>query len=180
MRNVAWLLTLADTNPAADTTTPGYWWSGKGDLVFESITWSGSRSSKGSLIDIGQVTQTIDLPGQRTTIRMAVTNESVRRIMSVDLGGIRVEIGWIYSTDKGVTWNRIPRRFKGRLSETKITNGVVALTVETALGDVDRGRPVWWSDASQRARSTNDEYFAQASALAGDRDIRWPPQLEAQ
>lgn len=175
-RYVAWIGYVTDTDPG-DPTVPRRWWSGEDDLVFEGHVWRGAfnAAADGALIDISDVSQTIDLPGQRTSIRLAVSGAAIRHALSVNMGAVEVHIGWIFSLDEGATWMRVPRRIIADLSETKVVDGELIASLDDEMGDGDRGRPLWWSDASQQSRSPGDRAFAQAGPLASDRDIRWPP-----
>ena len=181
-QQVAWTLWVADVDPGA-ARTPAYWWSGEGDLVFEQVggrpvTWRGASGPDGALMAVGPVTQVADMAGQRTVVSIVAPTQATRRLWSVDLGGVELGIGWIrrLSARGPKAWTRIPRTFRGRLSDVTHKDGVVQLTVETYLGDIDRGDPRWWSDATQKGRTNNtDTAFEQVSELAGDYELRWPP-----
>ena len=172
-RIVAWTLYLADSDPDPDTTTPRRWWSGEGDLVLEGHTWRGASGPAGALMEIGPVETRQGLPGRRTTFRLAVVPASVQRLLQVDLGGVELQIGFL--GEIGGVLTRIPRYAEGRLSEHVIRDGELTGTIETWLGDVDRGRPLEWSHETQQARSPGDESASQAAVGAVDRAIRWPP-----
>ena len=187
-QSVAWLLSFSDVDPSKDVVSPRHWWSGEGDLVFEGVTYRGASGPNGQLLEISDVSHTIDLPSARAQLQVAATAASVRHALSVNFGAVRVEVGWIWTNDPWLPqpaagrWNRIPRRFIGRLSKPRVKDGVMLAEIETLLGDTDRGTPAYWSDATQRARvradrtsNAADAAFAQASALAGDFDLRWPP-----
>ena len=151
---VANLVYIEDTNPDPTLVEKGYWWTGKGTLVFEGQEWQGALSDKGSLFDFSEVVYTPTIPDKRTTFDLAIGKESAQRLMSVDLGAVQVELGWIFSKDEGATWTRLPRRFVGRLGRTvvNVAEGLFSGEVETYLGDIDRGRPKTWSDETQRNR----------------------------
>ena len=170
-------LYIADTDPAADKTTPRRWWTGSEDLVFEGHTWRGSAAADGSgaLMEVGDISQTMDIAGQRTVVRLAMNGESIRHALSVDLGAVPLEIGTLYSEDEGRTWLRAPWLYSGRLSEMRIVDGVLEASLETFLGDLERSNPLWWSHATQIARAPGDNAFAQSSELAADYELRWPP-----
>ena len=180
-RRVAWLLTFSDLDPGAPVKV-GRWWSGEGQLTFETLVYDGAMGPNGSLLEVGDVEQTADQAGRRATLRLAVPAPAVRHALSRDLGSVAAEIGWIWSAD-GVTWTRIPRRYKGRLSETRIVDGVLSATIATYWDEMDRGRPLYWSDATQRARApadptanppvVADAAFADAAGAVGNRDLRW-------
>ena len=179
-RRFSWTLFL-DANPDPMDDTPLRWWQGREDLSFEGQTWLGSASEEGDLMELGDIEITKDLAGVRATARVAVTGAAIARLRFADLGAVTIRIGWVYSDDGGLTWARVPRQFEGRLSETAVADGVLTASIETWLGDTDRGKPLTWSHESQRARAAaagrpvEDNAFSAASRLEADRSIRWPP-----
>lgn len=148
-RMVVWLLDFE----SQDTTQTGrYWWSGQGDLIYDSKTYKGTTSDAGVLMELSAVSFTEDLPNRRATFRLAVTPLSIRQALGVDLGAVKVKIQWLYSDNLGSTWTRIPRSFIGRLSNVTITDGVMTGEIETYLGDIDRKNVIYWSDEDQQAK----------------------------
>ena len=178
----AWLLWMQDTAPGMAGDQPGRWWSGHGELTFEGQTWIGAKvnpaqDDRAAIVGITTVEQTIDLPGKRTTIQMAVTPAAQQVLMGVDFGTIEVEIGWIARENDWDAWERIPRRRRGLLSDASISDGIWTGVVETLLGDVERRRNIVLSGPTQRALYPTDAAYDQASELAADRDFRWPPSI---
>ena len=174
-RPVAWTLYFSSSRITdSEGNTINRWWSGEGDLTFEGHTWKGTKNKKGSLIEISEASYTENLPDRRLTARMAVTNDSVRRLLTIDLGSVDVQIGWIYNTNyfHPDSWNRVPRYFNGRIGRSVISQGVFECEVETYLGDIDRGVPEYWS---YETSVPGDRYAEQARELAGGLEIRWPP-----
>ena len=175
---VAHTLSLSDIDAGA-ATTPGYWTSWGEDVSLEGVVWRGTGGVNGALFDVGEVVQTIDLPGARTTVTLATPTVAQRAILTnAAVGLIEAEVGWIYRLSPDSPWTRVRRRHSGAVSELKIKDGLSTFQIETELGDVSRGRPLYWSDAAQRGTDRGgaaDDAFAQAAELAGDHEIRWPP-----
>ena len=106
----------------------------------------------------------------------AVPTPALRLAFMQDPGPLTVIIEWLVSLDQGLTWRKVPRKFVGRLSKPLIKDGIYTIEIETYGGDVDRGRPLKWSNEDQQARHPGDkglEYVRQLSD--GLRDQRWPP-----
>lgn len=173
---VHWLMTFPDHNPVYR------FWSGEGDLSLDGHTWAGR-----SWVSLSAAENALDGPDKRMTVSLAVSTTSdepaereamrhLRTILMQDPGPLEVVIEWIFSRDHGQTWQRLPATFAGRLSNPVIRDGVYSIEIETWAGDVDRGRPLKWSDEDQRARAPGDrglEYMRQLSE--GIVDARWPP-----
>lgn len=127
---------------------PVRWWSGEGTLDFEGLLWSGAQMADGMLMDLGRVPDLPNLDAETVTARLAVTNESLRRILNTDLGPLHLEIGWIRSDDYGASWIRTPRYLRGRLGRVTLAAGEVEVTIESYLDDLDRGNTLYWSAAT--------------------------------
>ena len=148
------------------------YWSGEGDLEIDGHVWRGTRHEDGGqLARVGAVEFTQSVAGRRVVIEMAVTAEAVRRLVQVDLGAIGIVVGWVYRDSAGF-WQRVPRFYSGRIGRSGVKNGVFSVEVETYLGDVDRGVPLYWS---HETAADGDLYAEQARRLASGIDTRWPP-----
>ena len=162
--------------PKALPESANRWWSGEGDLLFEGHRWRGATyPDGGSLLGISGVKYTQNLPGRRTTASLAVTAESARALLNVDLGAVEAEIGWILRENPWADYTRIPRYFRGRVGLTNIQDGVFRAEIETYLGDVDRGVPFYWS---HETADRGDFYAWKARAIeqgAVSGDSQWPP-----
>ena len=171
-RHPEWTLHFDSERIKREGMTQNRWWSGLGDLMLETHTWLGARYPDGGmLLSVGDVKYTQTLPGRRTTIQLAVTPESLRRLLLTDLGAIDVTLGWIYRRRFG-PWTRIPRYFRGRLGQADTADGRFSAEVETYMGDIDRGVPLYWS---HETAEDGDLYAEQAAELAGGIETRWPP-----
>ena len=146
-------------------------WSGTGDLSFEAETWTGGVG----IIQLSAIENTGEPGNRRATATLPATDPADRARLMQDWGPFAIEIGWIRSTDRGATWSRVPMRFKGRLSEPRFVEGALTVTIETHTGDVDRGRPLYWSHDAQRARHPGDDFFEYTAELEQGQEIRWPP-----
>lgn len=175
MTNVAWLFEISDVDRRPAVVSARRWWSGKGTLNFGGVEWTGADSPNGSLIEIGNFTQTLDLPGQRVQVRIGLTSDSIRNILNVDLGGVRMTIRYIYLNDLPVGWTEIGRSIIVRMDDVRLDGNVATIRGETYIGSLGRPDPLYWSNATQQSRYPGDKAFAQASELSLDYQLRWPP-----
>ena len=144
-------MTMADLSlEPTPESPPVRWWSGEGTLHFENLTWSGAQIADGMLMDIGEVPDAPNLEAPQVKARLAVSDESLLRLMSVDPGPLHLEVGWLRSNDYGATWLRTPRYLRGRLGRipTSPDGGEVQINIESYLDDLDRGNTVYWSAAT--------------------------------
>ena len=154
----------------AEIGTGHYFWSGEGQLVFDGNTYTGSH-----FVTLSPAEATVGAPRKRMTASFRVFSADLRAAVLQDPGPLPVEINWIYSTDQGQSWTRLPRKFVGRLSSPTIQNGIYTIEIETYGGDVDRGRPLKWSDEDQQDRAPGDKGLEYMRQLASGIDTRWPP-----
>ena len=201
-RQPHWTVHFDSERIRVEGSTVNRWWSGQGHLFddagasfdppqFEGHVWRGATyRTGGSVLRVGAVQFTQSYPGRRATIQLAVTRESLRRLLTVDLGAIEVELGWVYrarleagaadtldadrdpATRLYTPWTRIPRYLRGRLGKSSVVNGEGAVEIETYLGDIDRGIPEYWS---HETADEGDLYAEQAAELASGVEFRWPP-----
>ena len=152
------------------------WWSGAGDLTFDSVTWEGTTSDadQGSLVFISSLEESADVPETRLQIRLNITSESVRNLYSRDFGSPRVLLQWIYSTD-GINWIKLVRQYRGRVSSVVSDGGTLTVEVESKKGDVDRGLVIYWNDESHRRRYPSDTGFRHLRNLQEvGAQVTWP------
>ena len=168
---VAWLAYFPAVG--APLNQPAYrFWSGTGTLEYLNEDWLGA----GSLISVGAAETSINQPTRRMTIALSTAGDEVlRQQLMQDPGPLEIEVRWIYSEDQGLSWLLVPRLFKGRLSRPVIADGIYTIELETYAGDVDRGRPVKWSDSDQRRRDSTDNGMGYMTTLASGFERRWPP-----
>ena len=147
-------------------------WSGVGELTFSGQTWLGT----GELIEVGALETSFEQQNRRMTVAVNMTDDStLRSAFLEDPGPLEVTVLWIYSKDNGLTWLQLPRQFKGRLSRPGIVDAVYQIELETYTGDIDRGRPIKWSDADQKQRDATDRGMEYCAALASGFERTWPP-----
>ena len=167
---IGWTIKLESLGDPPQTV---YWWSGEGSIVVESQTYQGATVNGQAFLDVSAIDQNEGPPIKRATARMAVVPEMTRRLLQQDYGPIPITIGWIRSRDGGRNWTRLPRSFKGRLSNPQLSNGLYSVEIETVLGDADRGTPLRWSYEAHLNRH-NDKFFEAVSTYATGVDVRWP------
>ena len=176
--NYAWTCFIHDTSTAAGLQ-PLRLWSGEGDLVFEGQTWKGMQRGDASLMALGAVEYKEGQPDRRVTVSIALTDAMLEQALSEDIGPYGVEVGFLYSTDDGLTWNRTPEgTLYGRASNGRIsTDNVYTIDVESFLGDLDRSEPVYWSREAYVAQYGADaKGFEQTAELASrGATVSWPP-----
>ena len=168
-----WIVHLDTTRIRRGAITINRWWSGLNDLVFENETWEGAAYSDDphdTFMAVGPVKYTRGLPGRRATVSWAVLPEHTRHAVAVDLGGIEVHVGWIYQPPFGA-WARGPCSHEGWVGETSLNDGWFTIEVETQLGDVDRGNPLYWSHETADA---GDLYAEMAQHISERPEIDWP------
>lgn len=151
--------------------TPLNLWTGEGDLTFDSVNYTGA----GDLLAVNLIPLEAGIHERRASLELSVVSPAMRTALLDDPGPTKVEIRQIYSTDLGQNWTAVNRIFRGRLSNPRITSQLYSVDVVQRIVDIDRGRPLKWSDATQKRRSPGDRGFEMASQLEAGFDIRWPP-----
>ncbi len=146
-------------------------WSGAGDLTYGDRTYRG----RGGLIELAGAETDIESPDRRITARVAIVNDELRTALMQDPSPLTVAIEWLYSWDHGHSWQRVPRRFVGRLSRPVIKDATYTIEVETHGDDIDRGRPLRWSHEDQQTRYPGDKGLEYMRELASGLEAAWPP-----
>ena len=148
-----------------------HFWSGSGDLDYDGETWRGAYG----VVEVSETEQDISAPSQRVTVTVGIADNTLRAALLQDEGPVVVELRWIYSTDSGLTYVPLPRRFMGRLSRPTMSDGLYRAELETYDGDIDRGRPKYWSHETQIAEHPDDNGLEAMRALGAGIDVSWPP-----
>ena len=145
-------------------------WSGDDNLEYNGKTYQGA----GQFISLSQAEIVVDEPNNRITVTIAAnTNEILGRLIT-DNRIYEVEILWIVSVDRGITYEFSGRRFRGRTNNPTYRNGLYVVELEPHICE-NRGRPRKWSDEDQRVEYPHDRGFAFASDLIdGVKRARWP------
>ena len=173
-----WLIEVEATTAVGDEAASPIrrWWSGQRDLTFDSKTWEGTASDDehGSLVTVSSVQETSGIPDKRLRIQLNVTNDSVRALLARDIGTPKVTLQFIWSRDNR-TWQRIPRQYRGNVSNVTLNNGLLDVEIETRSGDVDKGLVIYWNDESHRSRHPTDTGFRHLRNLQTEGAlIKWP------
>ena len=146
-------------------------WSGDTELTLDGKTWA-----PGHFITIRHAGNEIGTPARRTSATFSVTDPALRMAFLQDPGPVLVEVRFIYSADRGLTWAVAGGKHLGRLSSPVITNAAYTVEIETYRGDADRGRPVRWSHERQVKRGgEGDLAFEMASQLEAGIETKFPP-----
>ena len=159
---IAWLADFKDSGHK--------FWSGENDLTLNGVLYQGR-----SFISLSTSEASLDAPRRRMTASFPAVDGELRAMLMQDPGPLIVEIRWIYSLDHGQTWLFVPRKFIGRLSTPIIREGTYTIEIETYGGDIDRGRPLRWSDEDQQRRYPGDRGMEFMRALSEGIDTKWPP-----
>ena len=159
---VGWLANFMDSGHR--------FWSGEGDLTIGGEVYQGNN-----FISLSTAEASLDAPRRRMTASFPAIDAALRAALMQDPGPLVVEIRWIYSLDHGQTWLFVPRKFVGRLSSPVIRAGTYTIEIETFGGDVDRGRPLRWSDEDQQRRFPGDRGMEYMRELSEGIDTKWPP-----
>ena len=125
-------------------------------------------------ITLSRAESSLGQPDRRLTASFPVTDPELRAALLVDPGPLEIVIRSVFSNDRGQSWSVVPNKLVGRLSRPVIKNGVYTIEIETHAGDVDRGRPLKWSDEDQRARYPGDRGLEYMRQLASGINTRWP------
>lgn len=149
------------------------WWSGEGDVTINSVVYSGVGGPNGSFVQLSPITTSVTTPTRRATVILSLSSAGIRMMLQADVGAIEVKIGYITSLDGGA-WTKLPLSFVGRLSRPVIKNGLYTAELETYGGDIDRGKPLYWSKSAQAIRDPTDKGFDQAAEIADGKEIDWP------
>ncbi len=152
------------------TDPPTRLWTGRGELTLDGESYAGA----GRALRVSEAETASGEPDRRLRIVLGVIPAAARAEFLQDLGPLETTVEWIYSTDRGASWNKLPLSYRGRLSSPAMRNG--ALELETQRGDVDRGKPLRWSHEDQQRRHADDEGLEHMRALARQGvGTTWPP-----
>ena len=159
-----WLITFEGRN--------ANFWSGDSDITIDGVVYVGV----GNIIEISNAEMYLDSQSNRLTLRMASTNEEVRKAMVKDTKLYVIVISWAVSVDNGKTFVKINREYRGLTSLSSYEDGVYSVELEPTLGDIDRDEPRKWTDENHRSVYPNDKGFSFLPDLVdGVRKARWPP-----
>lgn len=155
-------------------TTNRRFWSGDFELTFGGNTYEAASG-----IRLTDVTDQLGSPDRRVQAFFRVSDPALRAVFLQDIGPEPVTIEWIVSSDRGISWTRLPIKFVGRVSMSNIDKGLFSCDLETYTGSVDKGRPMSWDHETQMSRDPSriDRAMEMASAIeaGADRQISWPP-----
>ena len=148
-------------------------WTGQGALTIGGLRYEGG----GQALEVGEAETRSGDPDRRMTITLSGIPAKIRRKFLQDVGPAAVTIEWVYSRDSGASWTKVAElSFRGRLSTPSLSDGVFRIEVETLRGDVDRGRPLRWSNEDQQRRFPGDKGLEDMRALSREgTETGWPP-----
>jgi len=149
-------------------------WTGIGELELNGDIYMGVGPEAVS-IQVGQATDKEDARLQVTL--MGFDEPDTRRAFYEFKGRVRVTVQLAYSVDGGVSWQVVPRQFRGLYSRPRITSGLVSFEVATYREELDRGYEQLWSDANQQIETPGDLFFNHIKRIAEGAALtmRWPP-----
>lgn len=156
----------------ADGSTVRYW-TGLGDLSWNSQTWTGT----GSLIGLGPIDETDDVKAQGVTVEInAIPSAMVSMILASfsngNVGTIRLALldssNAVISTPKIIFTGKLDG---AQINESDLKNPTATLTYEHALVDLERPREWRWTDETQKKFYSGDRGLEHIAAL---QDIQLP------
>ena len=150
--------------------TSGYFWTGLGDLSFDSRTYLGA----GHIVSIDDLEDTLGEPDKRINMSISSIPLDLRNMFIESAGRVQVTIGVITSPD-GNTWTRIPRQFVGVVSNPEMRGTVYSFDVVEEALDVDYGRAIFWTDEDQQLKYPGDLGLEHVKDIASGVDLSWPP-----
>ena len=159
---VAWLIEVVGTEYL--------YWQGDHPLTFNGKTYLGRN-----FLSLSDAETGVDAAETTMTASFAVANPVFRAELLQDPGPLTTVVEWIFSTDAGQTWAKVPRKFVGSLSNPVMKDGIYSIEIETYAADADRGAPLFWSHEDQQLLYPDDfghEYMRQ---LEEGIEISWPP-----
>ena len=147
-------------------------WTGWGELTVAGKVYQGG----GRALAVSEVETSSGDPDKRLQITLSAIPPDQRAQFLQDSGPLPVTVGWIYSQDRGASWQEASIKFRGRLSGPSMTEGTLTVELETQRGDVDRGRPLRWSHEDQQRRHPDDLGLEHMRALSQQGvESSWPP-----
>lgn len=182
-RDFLWI--VAKDRDTGDPQTVGFW-SDVGNVSLAVIDPdTGSSSTRdwygsGGLISISYIPRIVGIQVQRVTIKLSQINSLVEqavRLYECKQAPVQVFRGMFNLSTNQLVAPALCR-FVGFIDEIDIRTpkegevGSVSLTVASHTQELNRSNPDTRSDASQKLRSSTDNFFADA-AVAGDWDIMW-------
>lgn len=147
-------------------------WNGRGDLVFDSETYTGV----GDLGRISEIEEGIEQRAFGISLEISgVPTENVSLALSEELQNRRAQV-WLGFFDDNYALIADPvLMFKGRMDTMDIKLGktaTIAITAESRLIDWSRPRIRRYTDADQRERFPGDKGFQFVSDTT-DKEIVW-------
>ena len=147
-------------------------WTGNFDLVFNQITYNAMPAE---ILSIGEQTASEQIQDNRIPVSLIIKEPSQRAAFLQDPGVVELTLRLVYSNDGGKTWSLIPRSVRGFLSNPVLEGDRYSFEVVQSAGDIDRGRPQYWSFTDQYNRRNGDRAFEHLQRLSDGEDVRWPP-----
>ena len=173
-RYVAWLIEF----PSWPNAVEQYFWTGEGDLSFDSKTWRGTTYDGIATVQASPIQNVRQGAPSRVVVNIAVGTplDTIRhQIVSKDPGPIAVIIRMIYRNSPSDAWTELARKRIGRLSNPTFINGMWSYEIESYSGDIDRYAPKRWSHPDQIAEHPGDMFFEFAAGYESGTDVKWPP-----
>ena len=123
-------------------------WTGDHAIEIDGVEYIGI----GGIVSISGATAEAGVPQTQLKITLSGIDTTQRGLWLHDIGSKKATVEQIVSCD-GVSWQKIPRAFRGRLSAPKLQGGEFSINVVKRVADVDRGRPLFWSNETQQRLS---------------------------
>lgn len=148
-------------------------WTGVGTLTIGSDTWQDVGGP--SVIQVSGMDADGAQSDRPVQIILGAIDPLDRARFLSDPGLVRVTLQIVVSDNGGATWRLVPRAHRGWLANARLVNAGYQFEIAPRAADIDRGRPVEWSDDAQQARHAGDLFFGHRQTFAGGFETRWPP-----
>lgn len=149
------------------------YWSGYGDLSWDSQTWTGA----GHLIGIGAIDESADVKAQSATVQVNGLNPATVAQFLAALAPGRQGSLWLgFLNSSGAVIDDPILLFRGQLDGAGLKKGlndvVATLTYQHRLADLERPRLWMWTDADQKKLYPGDRGLEHIAKLQ-DAEIPW-------
>ena len=159
---LAWTISFVDIDRR--------FWSSDGDLTYAGNTYQGGRG-----LSIEHTAAELGAPVRRAVVSLAL--QDLNDIFLNDLGPVQVEIEYIYSSDRGITWLATGERFIGLTSTATFVDGAYSVEIETYTGWIDQGPQLKWSHETQVGLDPGGDFFMEMTRTLEGRttlESNWP------
>jgi len=145
-------------------------WSGLDDLELGGTLYTAAGPD---VLSIG--TTATALNGQnRMTLSLSAIDDSNRAMFLQAPGKVLVTVRFLFSTNKGRSWQALDRYTRGELTRPQLSGGTYTIEISPYSDTLDRGEEASWSNENQERDFPGDKGLEHLRSLSSGQDIRWP------